>query len=98
MSGAAVMAMTLFQAAGIGDVAAVRRLVAGGADLEEPDELGAKPLHVAAMSGKLEVLKVLVELGADMEAKTDRGARPLHWAALSVKRRQSWCWWSWALT
>ena len=60
-----MMALTLHDAAESGDVAAVRRLVASGADLEEPGEEGATPLHVAALHGHVEVLKTLVELSAN---------------------------------
>ena len=71
MSGVAVMAMSLHDAAKSGDVAAVRRLVASGADLEEPGVEGATPLHYAAHYGHVDVLKTLVELNADIEAKAD---------------------------
>ena len=75
------MVSALHEAAEVGDVAAVRCLVASGADLEEPGEGGARPLHVAACNGHMVVLETLVALGADMEAKTAEGAAPLHWAA-----------------
>ena len=55
--------------------------MAHGADLEEPDEQGATPLHVAAVCGRVEAVKVLVELGAEMEAKMGHEATPLHVAA-----------------
>jgi hypothetical protein len=73
---------SLHDAAGSGDVAEVRRLVAMGANVEQQrGEYGRRPLHLAAGYGQVETIRVLVELGADVEAKTNRGVRPLHWAA-----------------
>ena len=100
MSGAAVMATTLHEAAEIGDVEAVRRLVADGADMEEPDEQEVKPLRVAAMFGKLEAMKLPVELGADMEASEllDR-RRCMWWRSKGITRKpRRGCWWSWQRT
>ena len=51
-----VMATSLHAAAMSGDVAVVRSLVASGADVEGPDEHGAKPLHWAACYEQVEVL------------------------------------------
>jgi hypothetical protein len=79
------MAMNLHEAVESGDVAEARRMVAAGADVEEPrGEYGNRPLHVAAGCEHVEVIKVLVvELGADKEAKNAQGMTPLHLAALN---------------
>jgi hypothetical protein len=76
------MAMHLHEVVESGDVAEVRRLVAAGADVEEPrGEHGIRPLHMAAGSGHVDVMRVLVQLGADRDAKAAHGGRPLHLAA-----------------
>jgi hypothetical protein len=59
-------AETLLEAALIGDVTEVRRLVvAMGVNLEKRNADGATALLYAAAKGHVEVLRVLVELGAD---------------------------------
>ena len=83
--GCGEMVMNLHDAAESGDVAEARRLVAAGADVEEPrGEHDARPLHVAAAYGHVEVIKVLVvELGVDKEAKNAHGMTALHLASLN---------------
>ncbi|MGI9492372.1 MAG: ankyrin repeat domain-containing protein [Geminicoccaceae bacterium] len=58
----------LHQAAHVGDVAAIRALVAEGSDLEARDRAGRTPLHVAAFASKDDAVRVLVEMGADLNA------------------------------
>jgi ankyrin repeat protein len=74
----------LHDAAAVGDVTTIRRLVAEGADVNVQGAGGEGPLHWAARNGHVDAVQVLVELGADKEASpsADIGARPLHWAAL----------------
>jgi len=72
---------TLHEAAESGDVVALRRLVASGADVNEPDLNGERPLHRAAGYGSVAAVRTLVELGAGKNVKDFRGATPLHYAA-----------------
>jgi ankyrin repeat protein len=58
----------LHHAAHTGDVKAIRRLVAEGADLEARDGRGRTAAHVAAFASKDEALTALAEAGADMNA------------------------------
>ncbi len=51
-----------------GDVAAIRALTAGGADMEVRDTAGRTPLHVAAYASRYEVVRALAEAGADLNA------------------------------
>jgi ankyrin repeat protein len=78
---------SLRQAAGRGDVAEVRRLVASGVNVEEPDADGDMAMHLAAEHGHAEVLRVLVELGADKEAKNAAGLTASVWLSLATWRR-----------
>jgi ankyrin repeat protein len=58
----------LQSAIGLSDVAAVRRLLKEGADLEHPDDDGCTPLFYAVLVGEPSVLRVLLEAGADPNA------------------------------
>jgi uncharacterized protein len=88
-------ATPLFFAASVGNIAAVRALVAAGADPLIPTDLKTTPLHVAAgvgspqardwtdeeKNGLFETTKYLVSLGADVNAVGEHGWTPLHGAA-----------------
>jgi len=58
----------LHRAAADGDVAAIERLVAGGAEVEARDRNGRTPLHVAAFASHEEAVRALAEAGADLDA------------------------------
>ena len=61
------------------DVAAVRALLADGADVNAPRGDGMTGLHWAALNGNVEIARLLVGAGADLEAATRIGAHtPLH--------------------
>lgn len=62
----------LHRAAHEGDVAAIRRLGAAGADLDARDGSGRTPAHVAAFASNDEALRMLAEAGADMNALENR--------------------------
>ena len=92
----------LYDAAAVGDVATIRRLVAKGADVNvQGDAEGTRPLHLAAASGQVDAVRVLVELGADKEASAADGMRPLHSAAYqgrvkvvkALAEAGICCWW-----
>jgi uncharacterized protein len=55
----------LHQAAALGSVNGIDRLVREGADLNSVDSNGRTPLHVAAFEGQGEAAKALVAAGAD---------------------------------
>ncbi len=71
----------LWEAAGRGDVGAVRRLLAEGVDVNAKTRYGATALSFACDKARLEVVALLLEKGADVNVK-DRfyGATPLGWA------------------
>jgi ankyrin repeat protein len=67
-----------------GDVDAIRKAVANGADVNAADVLNKTPLHKAAIHGRDDICRILVrEFGADPNAKAMGGKRPLDWAKLT---------------
>lgn len=61
-----------------GDVASLREVVAGGADVNKRNHDNRTPLHLAASEGQLEVVQVLVEeLGAALDVTDRWGGTPL---------------------
>ena len=84
----------LHKAAGAGDIKAVKRHLAGGADVNGPDRRGWiplhqkdvkknrsggwTPLHYAAYGGHKEIAELLIANNADVDAKDQHGTTPLH--------------------
>jgi len=70
--------------------AAMRLLIARGADLDRRDfPDNAAPLHFAAAHGDLETIRLLVEAGADVDGKgDDHGVGVLGWATCFGEVRQ----------
>ena len=64
-----------------GDVMAMDRMLAEGADPNEADRYGWRPLHFAVPLAGLEVVSALLANGADVDARTASGATALHLAA-----------------
>lgn len=52
-------------------------------NIDEGDNMGARPLHAAVQKGNLEMLKLLVEYGADINKKTNSDISILYVAAYS---------------
>eukprot|EP00961_Rhodomonas_salina_P229787 3105524-Rhodomonas_salina.1 len=73
----------LHQAAEHQRVECMKRLLAGGAQVNVADEAsnGIYPLHSACSSGSVECVKELKEAGADVCAVTKNGDQPIHYAA-----------------
>ena len=95
-SGVSVKGATpLFLAAAVGNVEAVRALVAGGANPSIATDNGTAPLQVATWGGDpyfrdwtgeeqrnlFDITKLLVELGSDVNAAGEHGWTALHGAA-----------------
>ncbi len=73
---------TLVDAARDGDVEAIRRLIAQGADLEKPDgPQNYRPLHAAARWGGPAAVTALLDAGAQRDARGGWERTPLHVAA-----------------
>jgi len=63
----------LHEAARANDVAAIRRLLDGGADVNAKDGKGYAPLMLAAYAGHAEALEVLLAGGADADGRDAAG-------------------------
>lgn len=61
--------VSLLRAVSEGDAAAVRALIAGGADIETRDAEGRTPLMLATRANAVEIALRLIEAGADVNAK-----------------------------
>ena len=72
---------SLHRAAAVGDIAEVKRLIDGGADINAKNEDGLTPLHYAAGNGHTETALALVKARADIHATNKDKGTPLHWAA-----------------
>ncbi len=56
----------LHAAAQTGDLAALKRLIAGGADVDAREALGRTPLHVATFARQREIVRALAGAGANL--------------------------------
>ena len=71
----------LFTAAGKGDLDAVKKAKAAGADLTITNTYGTTLLMATASSGNNELVKYLLTAGVDVKAKNENGETALHYAA-----------------
>ena len=73
----------LWHAARTGDLRAMKRYIAEGADVNAPDDdLEMTPLAWSVTHGQTEATRLLIENGADVNMKDDDGSTPLHGAAV----------------
>ena len=72
-----VATVEMIWAASVGDLRAIRRLVARGIPLDVADYDLRTPLHLAAAEGHLEVMKYLLALGVSPNPKDRWGNTPL---------------------
>jgi ankyrin repeat protein len=75
-------------AAFFGQPAAVKALIAAGADVNAAAKNGLKvaALHAAVAGGKLEIAKAVLEAGGDPNAQQQAGFRPIHEAGIKANR------------
>ena len=69
-------------AAGDGNIEAIKQHIAAGTDINATDFLGWTPLRYAASSGEKEAVEILLDNGADVNVKDEYGSTPLHDASL----------------
>jgi len=77
--------INLHLAAYLGDVAATKRQIEAGVDMNLRDDLDYTPLHYAARQGQAEVAELLIANGADVHAIDKYGYAPLHLAINHVE-------------
>ena len=76
-------AQALHDAVQAGDLEGVRLAIAGGANVNQTDALGATPLHDAAWTGNREIALYLIEHGANVRARhMEGGSAPLAYACM----------------
>ncbi len=73
----------LHRAARTGDVAAIERLVAAGADVNAKSSKGRTPVHWAAASGQVSAIRALAKAGAAIDAGDEE-----RYTALALAARQ----------
>lgn len=71
---------SVFEAARAGDEAVFDKRLAEGSSVNERDEVGNTPMHVAASAGKVDMVIHLLQRGADPLAKNKEGKIPLELA------------------
>jgi hypothetical protein len=76
-------ASQLLQASDDGKIDEVRSLLKGGANPNAQNDLGFRPLHIAASAGHLDIIQSLIESGAEVDAKNYYGATALFCAAFA---------------
>jgi ankyrin repeat protein len=67
------------------DVAAARRVIASGADVNAPDRSGMTALHFAAQAGSLQVARLLLESGARVDDQDRNGNTALFTAVFNSR-------------
>ena len=72
--------ISIHDAAHTGNIEAVKKHLASGADLNTKDSEGGTPLHHTAWNGHKEVAELLIAEGANVNATDERGETPLDWA------------------
>ena len=77
--------LALHQAAVVGDVAEVARLIAEGADVASVDNALLTPLHMDCQQGHIEVARLLLAAGAPVDARDSYGNTPFWKAAFAFQ-------------
>ena len=68
------------------DLAAVKKLIAGGANVNEPKpDDGGTPLHTAVFVCNIEIVKALIAAKANVDAKNNKGETPLYLATMPME-------------
>ncbi|XP_041453218.1 serine/threonine-protein phosphatase 6 regulatory ankyrin repeat subunit B-like [Lytechinus variegatus] len=73
----------IFASSSSGNLDLVKLFHSRGGDLNEENNIGQNPLHVAASKGYLDIAKYLVQEGCDMNKRDHRDFTPVHGAVLN---------------
>ena len=77
---------SIHNAAGEGNIEAVKQHLAAGTDVNAKDDERMVPLHFAAGAGHKKIVELLIAKGADVNAKGKYGETPLQFAAFNGDR------------
>jgi len=80
-------AAEILDAAGRGQIDALKRLISSGADISATDEDGNTALSRAAAAGKIDAVSTLLSARVDVNAENHMGERPLMLLRREVHRR-----------
>ena len=72
---------SLFAAAKLGDLKAIRKHLADGVDINARDDGGGSALGLASAAGQLDAMRLLIDQGADLDLRSNDGGVPLHGAS-----------------
>ena len=73
--------ISIHDAAGTGNIEAVKQHLAAGTDVDAKNTVGSTALHRAAANGQKEIAELLIAEGANVNANDKHGMIPLHSAA-----------------
>jgi ankyrin repeat protein len=68
------------------DLAGLRSLVSGGADVNVRDRRSETPLQYAAVAGSVDAMKFLIASGADVNVQNEFGATAVIWSATDLAK------------
>jgi ankyrin repeat protein len=72
---------SVLEAAAVGDMVALERLLTEGESVTQRGRSGSTPLHLATEGDHLAAVRLLLKAGAPVAAQDDEGSTPLHRAA-----------------
>lgn len=78
-----VFCMTIFQAASKGDLASMQTLLEQNIYVNQVNERGESPLHIASKNGRFQLVDYLLKHGANIRLKDLYGRIALHYAVLN---------------
>ena len=79
--GPSVPDISIHEAAERGNIEAVKKQLATGADVNAKGQYECNALHGAALHGRTEIAGLLIAKGVDVNAKNEEGYTPLFYAA-----------------
>ena len=71
--GPSVPDISMYDAAEVGNIDAVKQHLAAGTDVNAKDKDGWTPLHPASYEGHQEIVELLIAKGADVNARVELG-------------------------
>ncbi len=73
---------TIWTAVKTGNLEALKRHLANGADVNARGKEGITPLGLAALTGRIRIMDFLLSKGAEINARAEEGETILHWGAV----------------